>query len=420
MTIQCEALTRKGARCRRKTALANHLCSLHQPRATASPDSGPQEKRELPDVQGPPVQQGEAERTKVPRTIRDLGLGVLGSLLATALTKLSGFNDWFDNNATPKQVGGTELPGLKRNSSLPLLYPISLRADLTTEGLLMQWEAVLAADAYWLEWVYREGLLFEWKRGSGPYTELPHPSHLISLRELRSCGCRQICWKVRAVFFEPGPRREWRRGSSFGPFSETYCLEIHLGSENLTSSAQVVSSPSEPVVSRGRVTQGDVLRHFRQKNNLSPESVARQLGIGIGEYASLEAGASAGEIWGPRLGLIAISLQVPTSRLITDSGRSADYKPRQCGFLIRKHRQNKGLTIGGLAAALEVSEADLEKIEDGQSPLETWGPLFLKFSEIIGEPVFNLFYPYAMPISQLFPGDLEAVQSAQHRQSSGR
>jgi transcriptional regulator with XRE-family HTH domain len=419
MTIQCEALTRKGVRCRRKTACANRLCSLHRQRATASPDSGPQEKRELTDVQGPPVQQGEAERTEVSRAIRDLGLGVLGSLLATALTKLSGFIDWFDNNAGPEQVGGTGLPGLKGKSSLPLLYPSSLRADLTAEGLLMQWDTVLGAGAYWLEWVYRESLLSEWKRGSGPYTELPHTSHLISLRELRSCGCRQICWKVRAGFFEPGPRRGWRRGPSFGPFSETYCLEIHLGSENLTPS-DLVDSTSGQVVSRGRVTQGDVLRYFRQENNLSAESIARQLGMGISEYTSLENGASAGEIWGPKLGLIAINLETPTSRLIADSGRSADYKPRQCGFLIRKHRQRKGLSIGGLAAVLEVSEADLERIENGQSPLETWGPLFLKFSEIIGQPVFNLFYPYAKAISQLSPGELKAVQSAQHRQSSGR
>lgn len=233
MTMQCEALTRRGARCRRRTAHANRLCSVHQPRTTPSPNSDLKEQRDLPDVQDPPAKPGEADRAAIPRAIRGLGLGVLGSLVATALGKLSGLDDWLDENAGPGEAGEKELRGHGEKNSPSVLFPTALRADFSPEGLLMHWSAVMAADAYWLEWVYRKTLLSEWMRGSGPYTELPRPDHLIPFGELRSCGCKQICWKVRAVFFPPGPRREWRRGPRYGPFSETHCLEVLLGSENL-------------------------------------------------------------------------------------------------------------------------------------------------------------------------------------------
>ena len=146
---------------------------------------------------------------------------------------------------------------------------------------------------------------------------------------------------------------------------------------------------------------GDVLRKEREKKKLTPEGVAEALGIPGERYAEMEAGASPAEVWGPRLGKVAIALETPTSRLLAESGRAADCRPGQAGRLIRQHRERRGKSPEELAAALEVSADEVRAIEEGATPLEEQGPLLLRFAELIEQPVFNLFYPCGLPFDTL-------------------
>jgi hypothetical protein len=40
-------------------------------------------------------------------------------------------------------------------------------------------------------------------------------------------------------------------------------------------------------------------------------------------------------------------------------------------------------------------------VESGNSPLEEYAPLLLRFSEVVDQPIFNLFYPCGLPFGQL-------------------
>lgn len=146
---------------------------------------------------------------------------------------------------------------------------------------------------------------------------------------------------------------------------------------------------------------GDVLRKERTKKDLSTAETAKHLGIDEAEYLELEAGETPAETWGPRLAQIAITLETPTSRLLAESGRSADTAPGQAGTLIRGHRERRGKSIDEMAEALEVEADDYRAVEDGKSPIETWGPRLLAFAELIEQPVFNLFYPCGLPFQEL-------------------
>lgn len=225
MAIQCEALTKTGVRCRRKTTRANHFCSLHQPSITKDPDQ-PEPNRSPEIIQSEPPSSVATEQAVIPRMIRDLSVGALGSLVATTLGKLSGLNDWLD---TVVESGGTGDPAPRESEAdknSAALCPCNLDAKFTSEWLLMRWDAVRGANAYWLEWWYRKKSMTKWMYGTGPYTELPRTECLLSLRALRSYDCRQICWRVRAVFFPLGARREWRHEPKYGLFSEPFYLEI--------------------------------------------------------------------------------------------------------------------------------------------------------------------------------------------------
>ena len=146
---------------------------------------------------------------------------------------------------------------------------------------------------------------------------------------------------------------------------------------------------------------GDVLKKERERKKLSFEDTASKLGLPEDEYREMEAGNSPAEKWGPLLAKIAIKLETPTSRLLADSGRSSDTKQGQAGELIRKHRERRGKTPEQMAEMLEVSREEYERIEAGQSPIEEYGPLFLRFAEVIEQPVFNLFYPFGLPLDKL-------------------
>lgn len=146
---------------------------------------------------------------------------------------------------------------------------------------------------------------------------------------------------------------------------------------------------------------GDVLTKEREKRGVSESDVAAHLGISEEEYRELEAGESPAEEWGPRLAKIAIALETPTSRLLAESGRFADTAEGQAGERIRARREERDESLEEVAERAEI-EADLYRsIEAGESDLETYGPLFLGFAEVVEQPVFNLFYPCGLPFQEL-------------------
>jgi transcriptional regulator with XRE-family HTH domain len=153
------------------------------------------------------------------------------------------------------------------------------------------------------------------------------------------------------------------------------------------------------------VKLGDVLKKERERKKISAEEAAAKLGIPDDQYRELEAGSSPAEKWGPLLALVAIKLETPTSRLLADSGKSADTQQGQAGQLIRKHRERRGKSVDQMAEELEIPKQDYEEIEAGQSGIEQYGPLLLNFAEVIDQPVFNLFYPCGLPLDKLEVND---------------
>jgi transcriptional regulator with XRE-family HTH domain len=149
------------------------------------------------------------------------------------------------------------------------------------------------------------------------------------------------------------------------------------------------------------VKLGDVLKKERERKKLSLPETASRLGISEEKYGEIEAGTSPAENWGPLLARIAIKLETPTSRLLADSGKSADCKPGQAAELIRKHRERRQKTAEQLATELELTKEQYEEIEAGKSGIEEYGPLLLHYAEIIEQPVFNLFYPCGLPLEKL-------------------
>lgn len=146
---------------------------------------------------------------------------------------------------------------------------------------------------------------------------------------------------------------------------------------------------------------GEVIQKERERKKLSADETATRLGIPQEKYGELEAGNSPAEKWGPLLAKIAIKLETPTSRLLAESGKSADTKAGQAGELIRKHRERRQKTVEQMAEQLEISKEEYEQIEAGQSGIEEYGPLLLHFAEVIEQPVFNLFYPFGLPLEKL-------------------
>lgn len=146
---------------------------------------------------------------------------------------------------------------------------------------------------------------------------------------------------------------------------------------------------------------GDVLRKEREKRSLTSTQAAHRLCVTEDEYRDIEGGVSEAEVWGPRLAQIAIELSVATSRLLADSGRSADTRSGQAGALIRRHREARGKTAEEVAKAAGLDAETYRAVEEGTSPIERWGPLLLAFAETVEQPVFNLFYPCGLPFQEL-------------------
>ena len=146
---------------------------------------------------------------------------------------------------------------------------------------------------------------------------------------------------------------------------------------------------------------GDVLKKEREKKGVSVEDTAARLELSAEEYGSLEGGESEAETWGPHLAQLAIALETPTSRLLSDNGRSDGAVEGKCGALVAKHRERRGMTVDALAEQLGLSGEEVGAIERGESPIEQIGPRLLRFAELIDQPIFNLFYPCGLPFQEL-------------------
>ncbi|MEP6911789.1 MAG: helix-turn-helix domain-containing protein [bacterium] len=146
---------------------------------------------------------------------------------------------------------------------------------------------------------------------------------------------------------------------------------------------------------------GDVLRKERELRQISLSQAASGLGLTETQYGLLEDGSSPAERWGPLLAQLAITLGAPTSRLISETGRAEDAVRGACGRLIKQHREKKGKSIAEVAESVRLSREIYQQIEEGVSPVEEFAPLLLRFAELIEQPIFNLFYPCALPLEKL-------------------
>ena len=148
---------------------------------------------------------------------------------------------------------------------------------------------------------------------------------------------------------------------------------------------------------------GDVLRKERTRNRLTLEDAAAMLGLPVDSYDQIESGASPIEQWGPIIAEIAIKLKTPTSRLISQTGKAANASQHsgQCGQLITTHRERRQLSREELASQLGWSFEQLSSVESGESPIEQYAPLLLRFAELVDQPIFNLFYPCGLPFAEL-------------------
>jgi transcriptional regulator with XRE-family HTH domain len=153
---------------------------------------------------------------------------------------------------------------------------------------------------------------------------------------------------------------------------------------------------------RIKMRLGDVLRKERERKRLTIDDLSRRLDMPSDDYVALEAGESPIEEWGQKLAQLAVKLSVPTSRLISETGKSGQARrgDGQCGRLIRAHRERLGLNQADLARQIGVTLEEMVSIEDGKSPLETYAPLLLCFAESVDQPIFNLFFPNGLPLEK--------------------
>ncbi len=149
------------------------------------------------------------------------------------------------------------------------------------------------------------------------------------------------------------------------------------------------------------MTVGDMLREERLRRGLSLGKVAFHLSIPAQEYAFMETGRSAVEKWGTLLANLAVVLARPMSQLISVSGRLADIPGEPTPDLIVKAREAAGKSASEAASLLRISRWEYERIESGETPIQEYGRRMLAFAELIGEPVFNFFYPCGLPLATL-------------------
>jgi transcriptional regulator with XRE-family HTH domain len=150
-----------------------------------------------------------------------------------------------------------------------------------------------------------------------------------------------------------------------------------------------------------RVQLGDVLKKERERRGLTVEETAIRMELSPSEVAAFEAGTPELERWGPALARLAVALRTPTSRLLSASGRTDGLRPGGVAALIRAAREAAGLGPEELADMAGVAREEYAALESGGSPLETLGPLLLRWAELVEVPLFNLFYPCGVPFAEL-------------------
>jgi transcriptional regulator with XRE-family HTH domain len=141
------------------------------------------------------------------------------------------------------------------------------------------------------------------------------------------------------------------------------------------------------------------------------EESANALGIAVRQYEAIERGESALEHWAPRWAELAIKLSTPISRLLAESGRSADHEPGGCGRLIRARREALGKTAEQLAREVGLSDAEYEQVERGTTLLDEWAPRLLRCAELFEQPVFYFLLPFGLPFQSLDVSDLPSPRN---------
>ncbi len=71
------------------------------------------------------------------------------------------------------------------------------------------------------------------------------------------------------------------------------------------------------------------------------------------------------------------------------------------GDVLKKEREKKGIGLEEIAERLELSVDEYAKIEAGESPLEKYGGLILKFAQTLEQPVSSLYYPCGLPFREV-------------------
>ena len=71
------------------------------------------------------------------------------------------------------------------------------------------------------------------------------------------------------------------------------------------------------------------------------------------------------------------------------------------GDVLKKEREKKGIGMEEIAERLELSVDEYSEIEAGESPLEKYGALILKFAQTLEQPVSSLYYPCGLPFREV-------------------
>ncbi len=71
------------------------------------------------------------------------------------------------------------------------------------------------------------------------------------------------------------------------------------------------------------------------------------------------------------------------------------------GDVLKKERENKGVSAREMARQLEIELDEYERIEAGASPLEAHAAMVVNFAKAVGKPVNEIYYPCGIPFQEL-------------------
>ena len=146
---------------------------------------------------------------------------------------------------------------------------------------------------------------------------------------------------------------------------------------------------------------GDVIRKERERCGISVVQAAETLKLDVEDYARIENGQSAAEQWGPIIATMAMKLEVPMARLLSVNGRSDGVDRSSVGHLLAQHRRAAGISSDAFARQLGMDVGEYTGVEEGAVPLDPLARWLLTFSELVDQPVFNLFFPCGLPMERI-------------------